>query len=91
MGLDYLHIYDVYAPAGKSCLFRKLLPYLVISITATSKYGIPTSKCPNLDYFLFWKVTFHFGLVPVVSHDVPFSGEHSTACLDALAAVLKEI
>ena len=41
--------------------------------------------------FLFWQVTFLFWLVPVVSHDVPFSGEHSTACLDALAAVLKEI
>ena len=41
--------------------------------------------------FLFWKVTFHFGLVCVVSPGVPFWGEHSTACLDALAAVLKEI
>ena len=44
-----------------------------------------------LKSFLFWQVAFLFWLFPVVSFDVPFLGEHSTACLDAVAAVLKEI
>ena len=74
----------------KVAFFRKLLPYSVIFFTATPKYGIPTSKCPILHYFLFWKVTCHFWKVPTSSWHGSLTDVLDTSGTNAPAALVVE-
>ena len=84
-----------WAPDIKTPFLGTCFPYMVMPPIAQTRND-PRDifvwwRNTHSKNFLFWETTFHLWVVPIVSHGVPFWGEHRTACLDAVAAVLKEI